>query len=128
MSKKCVANPSSKESLLNPYIVQVRTFDAVDLLEIPVDFGNSSGELDHVAAAGTLLVGGAESARGAVHEIGAEGILGDAPLVGLDQLLAAQPSEVAPQIFPPRQILGLKVGENGKFAVFHFDSQEITIS
>ena len=89
-------------------IVEIGTLDAIDLVEVAVNLGDSPGELDHVAAADALLVGGAEGARGAVHEVGAEGVRGLALLGRLHQVLAAQPGKVTPQILAPGQILCLK--------------------
>ena len=98
---------------------EIGALHAVDLVEVAVNLGDPPGELDHVAAADALLVGGAEGARGAVHEVGAEGVRDLAPLGRLDQVLAAQPGKVTPHIFAPGQILGLKTrGFRGSENIF----------
>ena len=92
-------------------VVEIGALHTIDLVEVAVNLGDPPGELDHVAAADALLVSGAEGARGAVHEVGAEGVRGLALLGLLNQVLAAQPGKVASQVLTPSQILRLKEAE-----------------
>jgi hypothetical protein len=92
------------------YLGQVSVIDAFDLVKIPIHLWHTRPELDEVAAADALPVRGAESARRALHEGGAEGVddVACALCVQLDHVLAAQTGKGAAETFAPNKFVSLE--------------------